>query len=281
MITERIDTYRLLIRDVIFDPELTLLDSAQTFQWEKTDEGYRGIVAGHSLLLIKADDGFILDGCRTEDEAFWIHYFDLNRDYTFLTECARACPLALRAVLMLPGLVVLNQPPWETLITFIISANNNTQRIRRLVRCMIDDFGQSKGFPSPSVLSEMECNVLLKRGFGYRAPYLINTAKIIADGFDLESLREMDYEDAHKALITLPGVGDKVADCVQLFGLRHSKAFPVDVWMKRVMKRIAPQATTNREIRQAAWDLFGDSAGLVQQSLFHCARTGMIDFEAD
>ena len=91
----------------------------------------------------------------------------------------------------------------------------------------------------------------------------------------------MDYEDAHRKLLSLPGVGDKVADCVQLFGMGQGEAFPVDVWIERAMRRwVSPEAHSKAEIRRAARELFGENAGLIQQSLFHCARMGLISLDA-
>ena len=103
---------------------------------------------------------------------------------------------------------------------------------------------------------------------------------MIKDGFPLESLSDMPYEEAHRMLIQLSGVGDKVADCVQLFGTGHSEAFPVDVWVERLMKKwFIPEAHGKREVCRKAHEMFGKEAGIVQQSLFHCARLGLIPLD--
>ena len=115
---------------------------------------------------------------------------------------------------------------------------------------------------------------LRSMGFGYRAPYLVETARRVADGFDLDGLTRCDYETAHRALVTLPGVGDKVACCVQLFSLGDRSAFPVDVWVRRAMRDWL--GIDKKDVRAEALRLFGPQAGLVQQYLFHCARTGII-----
>ena len=100
------------------------------------------------------------------------------------------------------------------------------------------------------------------------------------DGFDLQAVSALPYEEAHKRLLTLSGVGDKVADCVQLFGMGQSMAFPVDVWVERLMKTwFVPETASKAEIRRAAHAMFGDDAGLIQQSLFHCARLGLLKLE--
>ena len=221
-----------------------------------------------------------MTGIEEKDIPFWKNYFDLERDYGEVFDACADYPVARQAVLLLPGLRVLNQPVWEALIAFILSANNNVSRIRQLVERLIVQVGGNEGFPSAEQLSAVSETELREMGCGYRAPYLIRTACMIKEGFPLEALRTMSYGEAHRMLITLPGVGDKVADCVQLFGLGHSEAFPVDVWVERLMKNwFMPDARTKKEICERAHKMFGRYAGLVQQSLFHCARLGLMPME--
>ena len=272
----RIDGGCLRIDGISLDPGLTLIDSAQAFQWRMENGAYTGCSCGRRLTLIPLENGIMLQNCRGEDQDFWIDYLDLGRDYGALYEAAASCPTALCALKTLPGLRVLNQPAWETLVAFIISANNNVARIRGIVARLCAGVGGG-AYPAPDRLASCTEDTLRAIGLGYRAGYLIAAARSVAEGFDLDGLRRKSYEEAHEALKSLPGVGDKVADCVQLFGLRQPEAFPVDVWIERVMKKCAPQARTKSEIRKAARDLFGSHAGLIQQSLFHCARMGLID----
>ena len=113
-------------------------------------------------------------------------------------------------------------------------------------------------------------------GCGYRAEFLEHTARRVADGFELDALRRMEYEQAREKLLTLHGVGPKVADCVLLFGCAHTRAFPVDVWMARAMERHFDMAGLSREqMREKAQQIFGEDAGLVQQYIFHAMRTGL------
>lgn len=270
----------LVITGVPFDPQLTLIDSAQVFHWFRQNETYSAIVSGKPVHLIPGENGFTLCGVQSEDEEFWTHYFDLNRDYHQIADSLSEYPRARTAMQLLPGMRVLNQPPWETLLSFIISANNNVRRIRSLILRLIDLCGADGGFPSPTQLSALPEEALRNAGFGYRAPYLIRTAQMVRDGFPLESLADLSYEDAHRQLLELPGVGDKVADCVQLFSMGHSEAFPVDVWVERLMKKwFLPGNFTKREICLKAREMFGQQAGIVQQSLFHCARLGLIPLD--
>ncbi len=212
------------------------------------------------------------------------HYFDEDRDYAAIRAEYRDYPCAMRAFDMLPGLRVLNQPAWETLVTFIISANNNTSRIRRLVLALCDALGEKKeimgktvsGFPPAEALRDAEKRAS-PNGNGYRAPYLIKTARLVADGFPLDETRDMPYGEAHALLTQLSGVGDKVADCVLLFGCGHASAYPVDVWVDRLSKAwLGIEEKTPRATQSAARRLLGENAGILQQYLFHCARLGLM-----
>ena len=252
---------------------MTLIDSAQVFHWQKTENGYAAVVDGR---IMTAED---------TDEAAKI-YFDDERDYSSLAlECADF-PIAVKAVTELPGLRVLNQPVWEAIIAFIISANNNVKRIRSLVLKLCEEYGDAYtyegqrfyGFPRPETLAAVDPNVLSKKvTCGYRAPYLTETARMIRDGFEIESLKDMPLESARKELMKLKGVGPKVADCVLLFGCRHADAFPVDVWVSRLMESWFNVTGSREFMCREALRLLGPNCGLIQQALFHAARKGLIE----
>lgn len=282
MNVERLGVRCVRFSGVDFDARLTLIDSAQVFHWREEDGTFIGVTAGKHARLTPGEDGFVLDGCMAGDEPFWIHYFDLERDYGQLAERVRDYDMAYRAMKRLPGLRVLNQPAWEALVMGIITANNNVARIRSIIMRLIETLGVDGAFPTPERLAETDEKTLRTLGCGYRAPYLIDTAARVRDGFDLQAVSAMPYAEAHKELLTLSGVGDKVADCVQLFGMGQSMAFPVDVWVERLMKTwFVPNASGKAAIRRAAHDMFGDEAGLIQQSLFHCARLGLLELKSD
>lgn len=265
---------------IAFDPRLTLIDSAQVFHWRENENVFSATVSGKSVRLIPNENGFILLGARRADEALWKRYFDLERDYERIPNEISGYPAAQKAMKLLPGLRVLNQPPWEALLSFILSANNNVHRIRQLVERLIDTFGENGGFPSADRLSRVKEAEIRAIGCGYRAPYLVQTSCMVRDGFPLETLSELPYDEAHQMLLRLPGVGDKVADCVQLFGMGYSEAFPVDVWVERLMKKwFALEAHGRREVSRKARAMFGKQAGIVQQSMFHCARIGLISLD--
>lgn len=265
------------------DLRLCLIDSAQSFHWRETRRGFAAVLNGCAVRLWQGEDGVYAEGA---DRAFLRHYLDLDRDYAAVAREYAHIPAAERAIGLYPGLRVLNQNPWDALLSFILSANNNVARIRRLVLALCSELGEEKmiggdtvhGFPSPEALSGCDEMRLRGLGVGYRAPYLINTARRVVDGFPLDKLREMDYGEAHRLLTTLPGVGDKVADCVLLFGCGHAEAFPVDVWVEKLMVSwFGLAGCSRRELARIARERLGSHAGLLQQFLFHAARTGEME----
>lgn len=264
------------------DLRLTLIDSAQCFRWTEKDGCYGGVVGGEPVWLWQQEDGIHAEG---GDLAVLRDYLDLGRNYGLLAEEYAAFPVARRAVELYPGMRVLNQDPWDALVTFIISANNNVVRIRKLCDCLAENFGRRfdtprgtlYGLPSPEELAACGENELRALSFGYRAPYLIQTARMVAEGFPLQKLCEMDYFEAHGKLTELAGVGDKVADCVLLFGCRHASAFPVDTWVEKLLRGwFGVEVSGRKKMLAEARAMLGEHAGLLQQFLFHAARTGGI-----
>lgn len=256
-----------------FDAALTVMDSAQVFHFQEIDGVFAACVAGR--ILTSADE-----------DAFANHYFDDRRDYGALLLKDGLDEKTRRAVSGLHGLRVLNQPVWEALCAFILSANNNVKRIRLSVNLLNQKYGYALdykgrtlyGFPSPETLASLsESELQTEIRCGYRAKYLIQTAGMIRDGFPIEELRDAPYELARKRLTELSGVGGKVADCVCLFGLGHASAFPVDVWVKRLMANWFQVEGSNEFVRREAGRIFGENCGIYQQSLFHAARTGLIE----
>lgn len=254
-------------------------DCGQCFRFDETEVGYEGVALGSYLLVRNTGKEISLYPCSEQDfEAKWKNYFDLDRDYACLFSGAdKVLSEGLRCA---EGLRILNQPCFETLISFIISANNNVKRIRGIIRRLCEKYGEPfrfegrtfYNFPSPGVLAALHPKDLADTGAGYRAPYIIKTSKIISEGFDLESLRQKPYADAKKALMNLPGVGPKVADCVLLFSLGHSCAFPADVWIKRVLLQQYGFKGNDKQTAAFAIDKFGKHAGIAQQYLFFWIR---------
>ena len=264
------------------DLRLVLIDSAQCFHWTELEDGsFAAVVDGAPVRLWREDDGIHAES--EMDVESLRHYLDLDRDYAQVAAEYAHIPAAQRAIELYPGMRVLNQPTWEALVAFILSANNNVSRIRRLVTDLSQYLGAEYemdgrsifGFPSPAALLECDEDELRALGAGYRAPFLIGTALAVAEGFPLNELREMDYGDAHELLTTLPGVGDKVADCVLLFGCGHASAFPVDGGVERLLKSwFNIECKDRTKMMREARERLGAHAGLLQQFLFHAARMG-------
>ena len=258
------------------DLTATLMESGQCFRWRKTPLGYAAVLDGKAIFL----NG---DPAEMEDPAIR-RYLDLDRDYQALARGWQRFPALAEAAKRYPGLRVLNQSPWDATVQFILSANNNVPRITGLVHALSERYGKRVdtaagplyALPEPETLASRTEAELRALGVGYRAPYLIKTARLVCDGFPLSALSGMPYEEAHVRLLELPGVGGKVADCILLFGCGHASAFPVDVWVERLLGEWFGMRAKNREaLKKEARAAFGDHGGIAQQYLFHAARMGM------
>ena len=198
-------------------------------------------------------------------DPFWANYFDLKLDYNALKATfAKISPFMGKACSYAPGIRILNQDPWEALCSFVVSQNNNIKRIMSIVERMCSFYGQG-GFPTSLSLAKAKEEDLRSLGLGFRAPYIINTARAVEDGvLDLESFKTADIAEARSQLMKIKGIGPKVANCALLFGCHRLDCFPMDVWMKRAMAEFFPGCDES---------IFGPYAGVAQQYIFHYART--------
>jgi len=179
------------------------------------------------------------------------------------------------------GIRILNQDPWEMLISYIISAANNIPRISKTIENLSEKFGKKiemNGreyylFPTPEELSKATMTDLRACNLGFRDKYVYNATRMVMDGsLDLEEIRELEYSEAKKKLMKIPGVGAKVADCILLFSMGKIEAFPVDTWIKKVMNELYIDSTNITKINQYAAERFGKYAGIAQQYLFYYKR---------
>ncbi len=266
------------------DAQATLF-CGQSFFWTTVPTGYAGCIDGTAALLVPAEGGFLLHTDEPADPAFWTRYFDLERDYRALLEPHLANMHVLRAYEQFFGLRVLNQPIWETLCAFILSANNNIKRISQLVQRLCAEFGRPQtvcghmlhAFPSPLALAEAGETRLRACGLGYRAPYVFEAACKVAAGYDVGALPGIGYEKALAELLSFKGVGEKVADCVLLFSCGYANAFPVDTWVIRFMQQLYGAPPQKAKIKEQGLALFGENAGIIQQFCFHAARMGLYE----
>ena len=216
------------------------LDCGQCFRWSRTPAGWAGVVDGRSVLARMEGDTLLLEGPDETERDFWSRYFALDVDYPALLARYQAGNRQLAAcVAENPGIRVLRQPFFETLCTFILSQNNNIPRIRGLVErlCALCGSPLENGqhaFPTPEQLATLRA--------GWRADYLADaTQKVLGPLPGPEALTALPLADAQAALMTIHGVGPKVADCTLLYGLGRWDAFPLDVWMKRAMAQLFPR----------------------------------------
>ena len=260
-----------------------IFECGQCFRWHEQDGGYTGVVGNKVLHVTQQGSSIILKGTTKEEfQSFWCHYFDLNRDYGLIKDVLKKDNIMECAVKFGFGIRLLQQDIWETLVSFIISANNRIPMIKRTIEKLCSGYGSAVEkwgktfftFPTPEKLAGLSEKELALCGCGYRSQYIIKTAQRIASSkFDLESIKDMDYGEARRAIMELPGVGPKVGDCVLLFSGDKPEAFPIDVWIKRIMEYFYfPKGASMKKIHDFAMEYFGSLAGFAQQYLFFYAR---------
>lgn len=247
------------------------LDCGQAFRWEENADGkWHGIAFGRYLELEKTENGVIvLYGVSENDfNNIWKDYFDLDRDYEKINNMLKCDPTLKKAAEYSNGIRILNQEPWETLCSFIISQNNNIKRIKGIISRLCEYFGEKidggYSFPTAERLSKLTVDDLAPLKSGFRAKYIIDAAKKVSDGtVKIEELYKISTDTAREELMKITGVGPKVADCTLLFSLKHIDSFPKDVWIKRAM-----QTLFDGELPEFALPY----AGIAQQYIFFYAR---------
>ncbi len=248
------------------------LSCGQSFRWrEQEDKSFKGTAFGKTVTVRIEEDVFSLEG-TTEEEftSLWVPYFDLETDYMKIREeLSLVHPVLSKAAQFAPGIRILAQEPFEALISFIISSNNNIKRIEGIVERLCENFGERNAqggysFPTAEKLSSLSEEELSVIRAGFRHRYILDAARKVCSGeVNLHRCRELPFEEAKSELMTILGVGEKVADCVLLYGLHRLEAFPLDVWMKRAMKVLFPDVNPQS---------FGKYAGIAQQYIFHYSR---------
>ena len=262
------------------DLDLTF-SCGQAFRWAREGDAWRGIVGRAEITVSLLDASRLAISVVGEDpgrEAL-VRYFRLDQDPLRHLDHAEELR-ALPGILPLFGLRLLEQDPWETLASFISSAASNILKISRCVEGVALRWGEPipgsgrNAFPSAAVLARARERTLRETGLGFRAPYLLETARRIArTKLSWDSLRLAPYEDARAVLCELPGVGPKIADCTLLFGLGRLEAYPVDRWIRRATLELASRKKARDEELTRWAARFGPGRGYLQQILFHLRRT--------
>ena len=251
------------------------LDCGQAFRWYEKDGKWYGIAHGKKLCLFNQGNDIVIEGVSKEDfENIWYEYFDLKRDYSAIIDCVKTDKRLNKICNLTKGIRVLKQDPWEALCSFIISQNNNIPRIKGIVERLCQTFGEDLGdgaysFPTAEKIATLSVEDLAPIRSGFRAKYIISAAQKVADGsVPLYDLHKQDAQSAAQSLMTITGVGPKVAACALLFGCGHIECFPVDVWIKRAMEVM---------FKDGLPDYALPYAGIVQQYIFHYARLTGLD----
>lgn len=263
-----------------FDPD-AIFTCGQCFRWfPEPDGSFTGVAKGKVLNVSRCGGEVIFNGCSKEKfDSIWRGYFDLDRDYEKIKKELLKIPALKSAVKYGGGIRILRQEFFETLISFIISANNNIPRIQGIIEKMSCLWGEKTvfcgkeyyTFPKPQALSGITAGDLAPLRAGYRAAYLEKTVKSFLDGEIIyEELCEMPTDKARRTLMSLCGVGPKVADCILLFSLGRFDVFPTDVWVKRVMRELF--SCDEKDACRKGEEMFGGNAGIAQQYLFYERR---------
>ena len=259
-----------------------IADSGQCFRWRKDDSGaYRIIHKGHCLKIRSLGNAMFRLSC-SEDEyrRVWHDYFDFGENYRSVRErvSREEDPFLADACEYGKGIRILRQDPWEMLVSFIISQNKNIPAIKKSIELLCETAGkrcESTGqereddgqlvFPSPEQILSLSDEALAACRLGYRCRYVKAAAADVAEGkLDLDSLRDAPEEETIKGLMSVCGVGVKVANCISLFGLHHIDAFPIDVWIRRILDNEYPSGYPKER--------YSPYNGIYQQYMFYYYR---------
>lgn len=255
------------------DIELCLF-CGQAFRWKKNEDGsFHGVVDKKITDIIKTEDNIIFRNTSEEDFLnLWADYFDLETDYVKIVEKFCDDENIKAATEEFYGIRILHQKPWEALCSFIISQNNNIPRIMGIIERLCENFGEKIGendysFPSYESLKNVSVEDLAVLRAGFRAKYIKDAVEKLCSGeINLETIKNMPMEEARNELMKIKGVGAKVAECTLLYGFARKEAFPIDVWVKKIMAEMYPEGLP---------ECTKGVEGIAQQYLFHWRRNSV------
>ena len=268
-----------------------IFECGQCFRWnQEADGSYTGVFNNNVLNVTLKNGQIVFQGiCDGNIQEIVTSYFDLDRDYRKIQESLSKIDEPLKTSIQYgKGIRLLNQNLWETIISFIISANNNIPRIKGIIERLAKNYGNPiewkdkiyYTFPTPQQLAKASVTDLRALGLGFRDQRVYATTQMVLNKkVDLQNLsKETDSKKIREILLTLPGVGPKVADCIMLFStLKCLDVFPVDVWVRRVMNELYFQLPEEKnlkreQIEKLAYEKYGNLAGIAQQYLFYWKR---------
>jgi N-glycosylase/DNA lyase len=269
------------------------LTSGQAFRWKQLPNGsWQGVIQNRPILLRQTPQG--IHAVTTAPNPTWTwaeYYLQTHVNLPAILETFPKDPPMQAAIRACAGLRLLRQDPWECLASFILSSTKQIVQIKQIVQSICDCYGDSlippwhvvpalAGFPTSAKLASLTESQLRSCKMGFRAPYLLKTAQIISSRqLDLEPLRALPTPAAREALCTLPGVGEKIANCVLLFAYGFQDAFPVDVWVQRAITELyfPKRKPTQKRLLHFIQTHFGPNAGYAQQYLFHYMRVTRVE----
>jgi N-glycosylase/DNA lyase len=263
------------------------LASGQAFRWRMEGETWVGVVAGRWVRLKRTPEGIEAMTATAEISARWLEeYLQTDVDLNAVLSTFPDDEPMRRAITACRGLRLLRQDPWECLASFILSSTKQIVQIQQIVGLISEKYGNEAAvppgcrrafaFPAPERLAQLREDDLRACKMGFRAPYLLAAARQVANGsLDLEKLRHLPVDQARTALMELPGVGQKIADCVLLFAYGFQSAFPIDVWVENALRTLyfPKRPASRKRLRHFSETHFGPNAGYAQQYLFHYMRT--------
>ena len=250
-----------------------IANSGQCFRMNKSgDSSYTLIAQNRVLEIEKLGNSMFRFYCDEDDfSKIWYDYFDLGEDYSrFINSIDKNDSFLVKAADYGSGIRILKQDPWETLITFIISQRKNIPAIKKSVELLSKNYGTEIGdnlfsFPTPEKIASLNIDLLNKCSLGYRSPYVLKAAQTVSNGdVDLQALCSNDDEKLFEVLNSFYGVGKKVANCIMLFAYHRIAAFPIDVWISRILEK-----EYNNNFDTNKYDGF---AGVIQQYMFYYAQ---------
>ncbi|MCL2370671.1 MAG: 8-oxoguanine DNA glycosylase [Firmicutes bacterium] len=249
------------------------IECGQMFRFRVTQDGRYTVYSGDKRCFVYSDgDNVVIE---TADTDYFANYFDFGRDYGAIVSTLSGYDELRSSVECGKGIRIFKQDLFETIISFIISANNHIPRIKSIIERICEAAGQKiddyYAFPTPENLSRLTVEDFAKIGAGYRARYLAETSKVLAKTDMLQELAQANDKQVHKKLLSLQGIGEKVANCIGLFGLGITNSFPVDTWIFKTLS--SDELNTPDKVRRYYQNRYGDLAGFAQQYLFWNVRT--------
>ncbi len=282
-ITERKN--QIILHDVKDFNSTHIFDCGQCFRWNKEDDGsYTGVVGKNVINVVQEGTDVTFNNIGIDDyENIIMDYFDFNTDYSEIKKAVNTDDIMAEAIKFGEGIRILNQDEWETMISFMISANNRIPMIKKVIENLSTSFGdhicsyrgrEYYSFPTPQQLSDTPVEKIQECKAGFRSPRIRDAAsRFLSERDIVYNIKNTSYDEGLEYLKTYAGIGDKVANCILLFSMKQFDTFPVDVWVRRVMQTLyVDKDTKDADIRKFAENKFGKLSGYAQQYLFYYAR---------